>query len=363
MRRSFALLTMVILLFSCKKEDSDFLWKKSFGQGHAYYLKPTPDSGFVSCGSVDNNPYLVKLSKYKKVLVEFQSEIEGLFSSAWSDTSCFIAGGSSDGKMLLSGIDNDGSMLWDTLISASFDIGLTNLSCCENGDLLAVGTPLPDSTGSDNTGILFVKFDTTGYIIEKKEVAEIGLISVNRITMDGSGNIFLPITRRKNTGKTQASTAKYTPDLNKLWETELFNNPDFGAESLDIITGSDDNLYISGNTELSVEDGVLNNSFLASLTSSGSVNWKKYIEKSNAGTALIFNENGLLMMLNRNCFVVSMANPEDGSEAGRLRMFDICDPYNTDAIGADFDLTYEGNLLIAGSLGGSYYLALKSLLQ
>jgi len=354
---------MVILLFSCKKEDSDFLWEKSFGQGHAYYLKSTPDSGFVSCGSVDNRPFLLKLNKDKKSLVEFQSEREGLFSSAWSDTSCFIAGGSSNGKMLLSGIDNEGSMLWDTLISASFDINLTNLLYYGNGDLLAVGTPFPDSTGSGNTGILFVKFDTTGCIIEEKEVEETGLISVNRITMDGSGNIFLPITRRKNTGKTQASTAKYTPDLNKLWETELFNNPGFGAESLDIITGSDDNLYISGNTELSVEDGVLNNSFLASLTSSGSVNWKKYIEKSNAGTALIFNENGLLMMLNRNCFVVSMANPEDGSEAGRLRMFDICDPYNTDAVGADFDLTYEGNLLIAGSLGGSYYLALKSLLQ
>jgi len=363
MRKSFALLTLLILLFSCKKEDSDFLWEKSFGQGHAYYLRSTPDSGFVSCGSVDNNPYLIKLSKDKKTLVEFQSERGGLFSSAWSDTSCYVAGGSSNGKMLLSGIDNDGSILWDTLISASFDIDLTNISYYGNGDLLAVGTPFPDSTGSDNTGILFVKFDTTGYIIEKKEIAETGLISVNSITMDGSGNIFLPLTRRKNTGKTQAGTAKYTLDLNKLWETELFNNPDFGAESLGIISGNDGNIYISGNTELSVEDGVLNNSFLASLTSSGSVNWKKYIEKSNAGTALIFDESGLLMMLNQNCFVVSMANPDDGSEAGRLRMFDVCDPYNTDAVGADFDLTYEGNLLIAGSLGGSYYLALKSLLQ
>ena len=363
MRRSFALLTLLILLFSCKKEDSDFLWEKSFGQGHAYYLKSTPDSGFVSCGSVDNNPYLIKLSKDKKILVEFQSKREGLFSSAWSDTSCYIAGGSSNGKMFLSGIDNDGSILWDTLISASFNIGLTNLSYYGNGDFLAVGTPFPDSTGSDNTGILFVKFDTTGYIIEKKEVAETGLISVNRITMDGSGNIFLPLIRRKNAGKTQASTAKYTQDLNKLWETELFNNPDFAAESLGIITSSDGTVFISGNTELSVEDGVLNNSFLASLSSAGSVNWKKYIEKSNTGTALIFDESGLLLMLNQNCFVISMANPDDGSEAGRLRMFDVCDPYNTDAVGADLDLTYEGNLLIAGSLGGSYYLALKSLIQ
>jgi len=122
-------------------------------------------------------------------------------------------------------------------------------------------------------------------------------------------------------------------------------------------------IYFSGNTELSVDDGVLNNSFLVSLSSSGSVNWKKYFEKSNAGTALIFDENRLLMMLNRNCFIVSLANTDDGSEAGRLRIFDVCDPVNTDALGADFDLTYEGNILMAGSLGGYYYLALKSLSQ
>ncbi len=363
MKRSFALLTLVIVSVSCTKEESDFIWEKSFGQGHAYYLISTSDSGFVSCGSVDNRPFLLKLNKDKKSLVEFQSEREGLFSSVWSGTSCFIAGGSSNGKMLLSGIDNEGSMLWDTLISASFNIDLTNLSYYGNGDLLAVATPFPDSTGSGNTGILFVKFDTTGCIIEGKEVEETGLISVNRITIDDSGNILLPITRKKDAGKKQASAAKYTLDLNKLWETKLFNNPGFGAESLGIITGRDGNIYFSGNTELSVDDGVLNNSFLVSLSSSGSVNWKKYFEKSNAGTALIFDENRLLMMLNRNCFIVSLANTDDGSEAGRLRIFDVCDPVNTDALGADFDLTYEGNILMAGSLGGYYYLALKSLSQ
>jgi len=156
--------------------------------------------------------------------------------------------------------------------------------------------------------------------------------------------------------------AKYTSDLNKLWETELFNNPGFGAVSLGVTIGDDGTIYVTGNTELTTEGDVLDNSFLVSLSSSGSINWKKYYEKSNTGTALMFDENGLLMILNRNCFLVNLISPEDGLETDRLRIFDICDPSVTDAFGEDFDFTCEGNIMIAGSRGGNFYLALKSLL-
>ncbi len=53
-------------------------------------------------------------------------------------------------------------------------------------------------------------------------------------------------------------------------------------------------------------------------------------------------------MLNRKCFVVNMANPDDGTEAGRIRMFEGCDSYDTDAIGSGIDLHYDGNMLVAG---------------
>jgi hypothetical protein len=363
MRKLFVIIIPVIIFNSCnKEEESNFLWEKSFGEGHAYYLEYSMDSGFVSCGQVDNYPFLVKLNKNNRTLIEFESEREGLFSSVWSDTSRFIAAGSSNGKMLLAGIDNKGSMLWDTLISASFALDITNLSYNGDGNLLAVATSISDSAVSGNTGILFVKFDTTGQIAEKKEIAETGLISVNKIISDESGNIFFPVTRRIAGNKTKANVAKYTADLNKLWETELFNNPDFGAESLGIIIGSDGTVFVSGNTELMAEEEILDNSFVVSLSSSGSINWKKYYEKSNTGIDLMFDENGLLMILNRNCFIVSLISPEDGSENGRLRMFDICDPSVTDAYGEDFDFTCEGNLMIAGSRGSNFYLALKSLL-
>jgi hypothetical protein len=68
-------------------------------------------------------------------------------------------------------------------------------------------------------------------------------------------------------------------------------------------------------------------------------------------------------MLNTSCFIVSIANPEDGSDAGKIRMFEVCDSKETDAFGRDLDLNYDGNILVAGSKGGSYYMALKSKLQ
>lgn len=41
-------------------------------------------------------------------------------------------------------------------------------------------------------------------------------------------------------------------------------------------------------------------------------------------------------------------------------MLSVCISDNTDALGFDFGINYEKNYLIAGSLGGSFYLALKS---
>ncbi len=363
MRKSFVLLVLSLTVVSCNKETNDFIWEKSFGPGNAFFLKSSADSGIVSCGTISNSPYLLKLTKDKKTVTEYTSERKGLFNSVWFDTSRYIAGGSSEGKMLLACIDNDGNKIWDTVLTTSFNVELTGLSYPGSGDLIAVGTAMPDSAGIGNTGILFVKFDTTGQIIEEKTVTETGFIAANKVTSDASGNVYLPLTRRKTGTKSQASVAKYTIDFNKLWETDLYTNSNFGAASLGIIPDDSRNVYVSGRTESSSGDSVLNNAFLVSLTSSGSIRWKKYLEKSNAGAALIFDDSEVLMMLNTNCFLINMANPDDGSDAGKLRVFDVCNSKETDAFGKDLDLNYDGNILIAGSKGGNYYFALKSLMQ
>jgi hypothetical protein len=363
MKKSFVFLAAALIALSCNKETDDFIWEKSFGPGTAYFISSLPDSGIVSCGTLNGSPYLLKLKKDRTVESEFASEREGLFSSVWSGASRFIAAGSSDGMMLLTCISKNGSLVWDTLLAASFKIRTAGLIRSGSGSFTAVGTARPDSVETGGSGILFVRFDSTGMIGEIKEAAEDNFVASGNVTEDASGNILLPLTRKKLYSEPRTSIAKYSGELNKLWETELYNNTNFGAAGLDAITDDAGNVYVTGTTEVTSADSVLKNSFLAAITSSGTVKWKKYLEKTNSGTAIIMDDNELLMMLNTNCFIVNMADPADGADEGKIRMFEVCDSKNTDAFGEDLDINYDGNIIVAGTRGGNYYLALESYIQ
>ena len=107
---------------------------------------------------------------------------------------------------------------------------------------------------------------------------------------------------------------------------------------------------------LSGVSGSSDNTFSAKLDNAGTVKWKKYLESSNSGSSVRIDENGQLLMLNHNCFIINILNPVDGSAAGIIRTFDACDAKNTDAFGQDFDINYDGNLIMAGSKGGGFYL-------
>ena len=275
MKKIPVLILALFLISSCKKETDDSKWERSFGQGNAFFIKSSPDSGIIACGILDNKPYLIKLSEKKVLVTEYKSETDGLFSSVWSETSYFIAAGNSSRKMLLTRIDNKGLEVWDTVIAAGFDIDLTNLSYTGNGTLLATGTASADSSDAGATGLLFVRFDTTGHVIEHKEITGTGFVSAEKAFVDGQGNIFLPLTRRSTGAKTGASVAKYNSDFQKLWETELYNNPNFAAAGYGIVVDGSGNIYVTGKTEVSRESGTLDNSFLASLNPSGSLRWKK----------------------------------------------------------------------------------------
>jgi hypothetical protein len=360
MTRLIAVFILFVLLSSCRKSTSDFIWEKTYGKGNALFLKTSPDSGFMACGEVDGKPYLIRLNKKRSKIIDFTSENAGLFSSAWFDTSGYVTGGNTDGKMLLMRYSPGGTQLWEKSIDAGFKVDYTNLYYTGTGNFLAVGTASPDSSGSVATGLLFVRFDTTGLIIAEKKITETTFVAANKAVVDVEGNIYLPLTRQTTGSKPKASVAKFNELFQKLWETDLYNNPDFGAACLSIKAGGSGNIYVSGNTELSGKDGILNNSYAASLTNTGSILWKRYLENSNSGSSLIFNEAGDLMMLNRNCFIVNILNSSDGSDAGRIRTFSLCDSYNTDALGSDMGINFDKNILICGSLGGSFYLALKA---
>jgi hypothetical protein len=361
MKKITLLILTVFLILSCKKEKEDTRWERTFGQGNAFFVQSSPDSGIIACGTLDNKPYLIKLSRDRGIEADYKSGTDGLFSSAWPGKSFFIAGGISGGKMLLARIDDMGSGVWDTMITAGFEVGLTDISYTGDGTFLAVGSPGTDQSDSGTSGLLFIRFDTEGNVNEHKEIIEIReteFVSAQGIYVDSQGNIFLPLTRRTTGEKARAGVAKFNSDFEKLWETELSNNPNFAASATGITVDGSGNTFVTGGTEVSRESGTYDNSYLASLDPAGSVRWKKYLEIANTGSDLILTDDALLM-LNRKCFVVNMADPDDGTEAGRILMFEGCDSYDTDVIGSGIDLHYDGNILVAGEKGGSFYLAMK----
>lgn len=360
MSRLIPVLFLTVLLFSCKKNESDFIWEKSYGTGEAYFVRTCSDSGLIACGETGGNPYFLRLNKTRKLVLDFKSVNPGLFSSVWFDTSGYITGGSSNGKMLLMRYSSTGKILWEKSLDGGYKIDYTKLFYSGGGNLLALGTASPDSSDSGITGLFFVRFDTTGQIITDKKITDPSFISANDAEVDEAGNIYLALTRQAAGSKPKASVAMFNDIFQRLWETELYNNPDFGAASLAINHDESGNLYMSGKTELSTAKGVLNNSFVASLTNSGTIRWKRYLENSNEGSAVMINNTGDVVMLNKNCFIINMLNPADGVDAGRIRTLSLCDSYSTDAFGWDMDFDQDKNIMITGKRGGSFYLALKS---
>jgi hypothetical protein len=361
MNRVVLILFLLILLSSCQKNQNDLIWEKSLGKGAAYYIKSSPDSGFVACGSDEGKPYFIRYNKKSRKLFDFKPENQGLFSSVWYDTSGYIAGGSTNGNILLMRYSKSGRKIWEQSIDAGFKIDFTKLFYSGSDKLLAIGTPSSDSTNSGPLGFMFVRFDTTGQIITEKKITDAFFISATGAVVDNEGNIFLALTRCQSQGdKSRASVAKYNEQFQKLWETELYNNPNFGAAAETIISDESDNIYLAGKTELMTQKGTLNNSFVSSLTSAGEVRWKQYREGSNEGRAMVFNSIGELIMLNMNCFILDLLNPDDGIDAGTIRTYSECNSTNTDAIGSSIDLNFDGNILISGSKGGYFYLALKA---
>jgi hypothetical protein len=360
MKRLFPVLILFLLFTSCRKSESDFIWEKSYGGGKAYFIKSLPDSGFISAGETGGTPYLLRFNKKRNLVLEYKSENPGLFSSVWLDTSGYIAAGNSAGKLLLMRLSTTGRKLWEKSIDGGFNIDYTMLHYSGADGLLAISAARADSSVSGVTGILFVRFDTTGQIITQKKITDDSFIAAADATVDEAGNIYLALTRIVTGTKPKASVAKFNDQFQKLWETDIYNNPDFGAASNAIIADASGNVYVAGYTGVATKDGNINNSFIISVSVNGSLNWKRYLESTNDGSALVFNSANDIMLLNKNCFIINIINTADGTDAGRIKTFGLCVSGSTDAFGMDMDINYDKNILMSGSRGGSFYLALKA---
>lgn len=355
-----ALILFAFLLFSCKKENDDFVWERTYGKGTALFIKATPDSGIISCGQVGGKPYLLRLATDKSKLVEYSNDGPGFLSSAWCDTSRIIAAGSLNGKMLILCIGRKGNIIWDTTITSSYKVDIANLVYTGSGEFSALGSARADTAITGPTGLLFLNFDSTGNFSFRKDITDANFLAANDMSADSRGNLYLTVNRKSGSAKMKASVAGFSGSFQKLWETELYNNPDFGASSVTVINDVAGNVYVAGKTELTQQSGTVDNSFLASLTSAGTIVWKKYLEPYNTGSALMATTNELVL-LNRNCFFISKADPDDGNVFSRYNIFSSCDQKTTDSFGTGIDTDYRGDMLLTGTRGGSYFIAVKSL--
>jgi hypothetical protein len=360
MKRIVLIFSLLFVLFSCTKKENDSLfWEKSFGTGAAVSLELSADSGFLSCGEINNSPYFIKLDKSGDKVIDYTSAYNGLFGSLIQDSSAYYLGGNASGNMLITRIDSAGNLVWEKSISSPFKVFNTVLIRTSGAGFLGIGTANADSALNMTAGLMFVWFDTTGTINLQRQINPGQFISANDAVADNNGNLFLALTKKETGSGPKASVAKWSPTLQEYWETELYNNPEFSAASLGIERDNQSNVYVTGRTEVPSGSKPVLNSFIVSVDNAGRIKWKKYLENSNSGIEVIFNHDANLMMLNKNCFLINILKPVDGSSVNLIRTIDACDSNNTDSFGSDIIINTSNNIILSGSRGGSYYIAVK----
>jgi hypothetical protein len=360
MRRAFLFILAAAAFVGCSKTSENIMWERSFGKGKALFVGATGDSGIVSCGELDGKPYLLFLDEEKNQVMQYKSEYKGLFNDAWTGENYFITAGSTAGKMYLARIGGTGTQEWDSVFNTSFRIDNTSLCYLGGGDFLAVGSVNPDSSNTGSFGLSFVWFTSNGNITQRKDSVYTSYISVMDAVTDNSGNIYLA-TARQNGTSTMATVTKYTSYMYKQWERPISNNPAFGAASLSIILDGPDKPVVAGRTELQISTGKEDNTFVARYFFAiprDSIK-KEYLEFANSGTFLLKDGTGQYLVLNSRCNIINILD-QDFKTSGVIRTYSSCDSQDTDIFGYSIALDPSGNIIIAGTKGGGYYLALKS---
>lgn len=359
MQRTLFLLVL-FLLSACSKVHDNFLWYRSFGKGEAFFVSAAGDTGLVSGGIIENKPYLVYLNGKHEKVFEYSVDTSGSFTSAIACEEGIVTAGCIEDKLYLGIMDYTGTPVWSSGFSSSFKVGNVILCRTQKDNFLAVASRASDSIPGGNYGIKFISFGKDGSVISNDSIIYYSFYSVNGATIDNSGNIYLAVTKLGAGSKKKATLAKYDEAFRKIWEVELYNNPQFEASSMSVVTDYQGNVYVSGYTEYPEDATTYRNAFVASVNSSGVIRWKKYLEYKNEATSVIFDNNGQLFVLNKGCLILNIIKTDDGSVSGILRTFAACD-VSFDKVYGNSATAWGGNsIVIAGVKNGSFYIVARS---
>ncbi|MDX2414227.1 MAG: hypothetical protein QNK33_03455 [Bacteroidales bacterium] len=358
MYRLASFLLIIVVLSSCSKDDpSEFMWEKTKGSGTVYDTKIVDDTLFLLAGTSDSKPLFLKSSDGGKTDFIYAPELTGAFTAIAEDGAGYYLAGTSGNELLITHLDLEGAEVWDTLINVSTDVQVAQIDWLDSEYLMVIGSSHPDSLSSSSFELVII--DTNGDISEASIASPGFYTSITGLKVVSAAEIFVSITKNYGAGKSLSSVARITSEGSIIWETELFNNPSYAAasNSLSELNGM---LYISGSLERIADDEILINSFVASLTLSGILGNKEFLENSNSGSDTDFNSSGDIAVLNRNCLILSIGAIPIGEDISRFRVLDACDSYNTATLGLSLSADGDGNYLIGGSLGGKFYYALRS---
>ncbi|MGQ9620547.1 MAG: hypothetical protein ACUVTX_06120 [Bacteroidales bacterium] len=360
MQKFFFLILTVLSTTACNKVHDSILWEKSFGQGEAFFAAPAGDTAIICGGIISQKPYIVCLGKDYNKLFEYNPDVTGSFTSAITENDCIITAGCTDGNLFIASLDYSGVPLWDTVVTSSFNIEKVSLCKTEAQTYLAVASRSADSISAGNYGLLYVFIDNSGTILNNKDSLFYSFFAVSGVAVDNAGYIYLAVSRQSSGNKMKASVLKCDSKLRKVWEQELYNNPEYSASSMAVTLDNTGDVFVSGYAEFPVAAGTKRNAFTAALSQIGVVQWKKYLEYNNEAPSLIFDRTEKLFVLNAGCMILNLINPADGTINGILRTYASCDPSYDNAKGNSVADGYENILVIAGTKNGSFYVAAKS---
>ncbi len=348
-------LILLLLLSGCKKQDNgSFIWEKEMGPGKLVFVTSTPDSMFAACGQSGSNPVLYLISRKGKIIDQYKSVDNGVFTSVIADTGGYYVAGLYGSEMTLLRLNRQMEEEWTKKEQVSISEGQAKIIMESPESLVAALSAVHSDYGTEPSVLILMRIDTSGTVQSVAEKNPAYFNSVSSLVISDTF-IYTAVMVGSPGSRSRAEVAKYSSDFDLIWNKSLFNNPGFGAGSLSIINGTQNSLLVSGYTELPGDDVPVINSWVASLTREGVLSWKSYLEVSNTGEGLLENE-GTLFLLNKNCMILNLLDPSGGEVTGRKKVFYSCDSYKTGSKALAFAPNYDGHLLLTGERDGNIYM-------
>lgn len=359
--KGLAYFLIAVSLLSCSKnENGDFIFEKNWKEGRANDMIVGSDTMYIIAGEAENSPFIIKANRSGSRVFEYLPGGDGAFNMLIEDTSAYYAAGHSEGDILVSRINHQGEEEWSVLLTVPADVSKAVIRPDGEDSFLVCGSANIDQAGSAVFGLFSI--DRSGNLSGETLVDPGFNVTINDFVVNAAGNIYAAMAKTVEGSKSRASVAEITKSGDILWENELYNNSRFAAACQAIKVYDNGDIFVTGKTELNIDDNTLENSFMASLDTYGDVKMKKYLENSNCGVDIAFDEFDRAHILNRNCFIINIISNisvQDEMDETLIRTFAVCDPYATDSYGSAMKITGGGDYILCGSQAGKVYYSLR----